>query len=62
MSERWKPKAGKQYWYWHFMRKMPMQMEWRDDEIDAYMHREGNVHATKEAAEAWGAAQGETKE
>jgi hypothetical protein len=41
------------------MRKMPSQMEWRDDEIDAYMHREGNVHATREAAEAWGAAQGE---
>lgn len=27
--------------------------------INKQMHREGNVHPTKEAAEAWGAAQGE---
>jgi hypothetical protein len=34
---------------------------WNGDCMDLVFREKGNVHPTKEAAEAWGAAQGDAK-
>jgi hypothetical protein len=53
------PKYGQKYWAWHYERKEVGELIWWDSSSDHRIRREGNVHPTKEAAEAWGAAQGE---
>ncbi len=62
MSERWEPEYGDQYWFWNPHERMACQFPWLNDVDDAKLLDAGNVHPTKEAAEAWGAAQGEREE
>ena len=57
MSERWKPGNLGEYWWWESSLKSATIYYWYGDETDEELYEEGNVHPTKEAAEAWGAAQ-----
>ena len=59
MSERWKPGRQDEYWWWETDRDVATLYYWYEDEFDIELWDAGNVHPTKEAAEAWGAAQGE---
>lgn len=62
MSERWKPKFHAEFWYWAPIKKRAVLEMWVDNWLHDSFYKAGNVHPTKEAAEAWGAAQGEAKE
>ncbi len=62
MSEpKWVPDYEELYWYRTSVSNKITFNIWENDEVNLKHLKEGNVHPTKEAAEAWGAAQGETK-
>jgi hypothetical protein len=49
--------------YWTYTEKWGAnKVKWKDEPAYLDLYRAGNVHKTEEAAEAWGAAQGEREE
>jgi hypothetical protein len=61
VSERWLPKLGDEYFVYSLAQERAVQLQWKDEYLDKEFYCRGLAHPTKEAAEAWGAAQGETK-
>jgi hypothetical protein len=68
MKNQWKPKDGDTYFYWYqpkvwlfvkLFKPGVASRVWKADIHDVYNYWENNVHPTREAAESWGAAQGE---
>jgi hypothetical protein len=60
VSEQWKPNAGQPFWVWR-NDNTAQEHIWEDKMGQVHCYEEGNVHPTKEAAEAWGAALEKTR-
>lgn len=53
-GKRWVPKSGEGFWYWSAYDENAIEATWSDRGWDLVMLAIGNVHKTREEAEAWG--------